>query len=114
MFETLVGLDLAQRNMKAQFEMDRPVATSAPRASREHRPRLRVVSVLAMRVFARTKEQGARGPATDVPPEQRALSPASGRPLASRALAAVSYRSDTGRPYQLIPGVRLFTDADSP
>ena len=62
MLETLVALDLAQRHMKEQFEMDRPAAAKARRPDREHRPWLRDASALAMRVFARTKPHPAEAP----------------------------------------------------
>ena len=67
MLETLVALDLAQRHMKEQFEMDRPVAAKARRTDREHRPRLRDAPALAMRVFARTQPHRTEAPRPTCP-----------------------------------------------
>lgn len=57
LLDTLVALDLVQRHMKAQFEVDMRPGAKARRADREHRSRFRVAGALAMRVLVRPKQR---------------------------------------------------------
>jgi hypothetical protein len=66
MFDLLVALDVTQRHMKNQFEMEAPTRAKARRADRKHRSPLRAGSALAIRVLAsvRTRHRSGRQPAS--------------------------------------------------
>ena len=49
MLEVLVAIDLAQRHMRQQFEMDAPTGTNVHRAEEKHRSPFRTAFALARR-----------------------------------------------------------------
>jgi hypothetical protein len=54
MLEVLVALDVTQRHMKDQFEIEAPTTrANVRRAGRKHRSPFRAASALAIRVLAR-------------------------------------------------------------
>jgi hypothetical protein len=55
MLEVLVALDVAQRHMKDQVEMDVPTGAKVRRAHRKHRSPSRAAFVLAMRVLGKAQ-----------------------------------------------------------
>jgi hypothetical protein len=64
MLEVLVALDVTQRHMKDQFEIEAPTTrANVRRAGRKHRSPFRAASALAMRVLAKaetTQRSGRR------------------------------------------------------
>jgi hypothetical protein len=74
MLDVLVALDVAQRDMKNQFEMQAPPRTKARRADRKHRSPLRAGSAQAIRVLASVRTRHRSGQ-----PAQPASSEGSGR-----------------------------------
>ena len=55
MLEVLVALDVAQREMKNQFELDAPAGARVRRADRKHRSLFRAARALALRVVPRAE-----------------------------------------------------------
>jgi hypothetical protein len=72
MLEVLVALDVAQREMKNQFELDAPARANARDADRKRRSPVRAARALALRVLpkAQTIRSSQRG-ANRVLGEQR-------------------------------------------
>jgi hypothetical protein len=61
MLDVLVALDVTQRHMKNQFEMEAPTRAKARRADRKHRSPLRAGSALAIRVLASVRTRHRSG-----------------------------------------------------